>query len=108
MEKPELTTSIQHIARFLKSGTPDTAGRKTTRVRQLLSALRFTQTQKGNRKVLSFSIKRNKLKVLMGVKYVPRHKTLRIFMNFDRNNAIMEKITDNDYQSFSQSCFYLR
>ena len=44
----------------------------------------------------------------MGVKYVPRHKTLRIFMNFDRNNAIMEKITDNDYQSFSQSCFYLR
>ena len=47
LEKAELTASICHIARFLKSGIPiynsdvsDTAGRKTTRRRTQANAKR--------------------------------------------------------------------
>lgn len=57
LEKAELTVSILHIARFLKSGIkichfeviPDTTDRKTRRReehRQLQSVLRFKQTRK--------------------------------------------------------------
>ena len=58
LEKAEVTTSIHHIGRFLKSGipsynseVPDTASRKTKEEeeeeehRQLQSVILFTQTQ---------------------------------------------------------------
>ena len=48
LEKVELTTSMPHIARFLKSGipidnpdVPDTAGRKTTTRRTKATTKRF-------------------------------------------------------------------
>ena len=54
LENAQLTATIRHIARFLKSGIPiyntvvqDTAGKKKQQEehRQLQSVLRFTQTQ---------------------------------------------------------------